>query len=111
MAKYDELVGAGATRADAGGITANDTGLLDAVDLPIIVIGRDCRIARINRAATAVLGLTASSVGDSLGNTFAGVENFDKICARVLADGVPHGIDARDGDRSFLVRMAPYTGS
>ncbi len=30
------------------------TGILDTVDLPIIVIGRDCRVVRFNRAATTV---------------------------------------------------------
>ena len=40
-----------------GGITANEIGVLDAVDLPTIVISRECKVARINRAATTVLGL------------------------------------------------------
>ena len=94
MAKHDKLVGGRTVSGDAttsGGITSNEIGLLDAVDLPIIVIGRDCTIARINGAATMVLGLTASDVGCSLGNTLAGVENLDRICARVIADGAAPG--------------------
>ena len=85
--------------------------MLDAVDLPIIVINRDCKIIRINRAATTALGLKAADIGCSLGNTFAGVENLDRFCARVIADGAPHRIETRDGDRCFLLRIAPYSGS
>jgi PAS domain S-box-containing protein len=92
-------------------ITTDEFGVLDAVDLPIIVISRDCRISRINRAATTVLGLAASDVGRSLANTLAGVVNLDRICTRVIADGAPHRIETRDGDRCFLVRIAPYAGT
>ena len=94
-----------------GGITANEIGVLDAVDLPIIVISRECTIARINRAAMTVFGLKISNIGCSLGNTLAGVEDLNRICARVIADGAPHRVDTRDGDRHFLLRIAPYSGT
>ena len=114
MAKNDELSGARATRGDSAGlhgIATNDIGMLDAVDLPIIVIGRDCTVARMNRAATTVLGLRPSDVGCSIGDTLAGVENLVRVCARVIADGAPHRVETRDGDRCFLLRVAPYIGS
>jgi PAS domain S-box-containing protein len=115
MEKDHELLGAdtgsGDTRNLSGGTTSDDIGLLDAVDVPIIVIGRDCTVARINRAARTVLGLGASDVGCALRNPFAGVENLQKLCARVIADGAPHRIETRDGDRCFLLRIAPYTSS
>lgn len=114
MAKDDELCGARTVPGDATslqGVTANEIGILDAVDLPIIEISRDCRITRVNRAATTVLGLTASHVGCSLGNTLAGVENLDGLCAQVMADGAACRRETRDGDRTFLLRIAPYTGS
>lgn len=93
------------------GVNGNDVGLVDAFDLPIIVIGHDCRIARINRAAMTSFGMTASDLGGSLGNTFAGVEHLDKLCAQVMADGTSHRRETRDGDRTFLLRVAPYRGS
>ena len=114
MAKDDELFGHDPTAGDAaisGGITTYDIGLLDAIELPIIVINRDCKVSRINRAATKVLGLAASDVGHSLGSTLPGVVNLDRICTRVFADGAPHQIETRDGDRCFLVRISPYAGS
>ncbi|HZW80569.1 MAG TPA: PAS domain S-box protein [Candidatus Deferrimicrobiaceae bacterium] len=112
MAMNDKLV----ARTDTGD-TANadassdDIGLLNAVDLPIIVISRDCRITRMNRAATTVLGLAASDLGCSVANTLAGAEDLGRVCARAIADGTPCRTEAHDGDRHFLIRIAPYAGS
>ena len=114
MAQDDEFFLASTVSGEGttlGGITANEIGVLDAVDLPIIVISRECKVARINRAATTVFGLKASDIGCSLGNTLAGVKDLNRICTRVIADGAPHRIETRDGDRHFLLRIAPYTGS
>src|SRR5580704_16136168 len=114
MAKDDELFVAGTVSGDAttsGEMTANEIGMLDAVDVPIIVISREYKIARINRAAMTVFGLKVSDIGCSLGNTLAGVEDLNRICRRVISDGAPHRIETRDGDRRFLLRIAPYTGS
>lgn len=114
MAQHDETVGARLGSGDAeipAALNANAIGLLDAIDLPIIEINREGRIARINRAATTVLGLTASNVGSSVGTTVKGVEDLDTLCAQVIADGVPCRREIRDGDRFFLLRIAPYNGS
>ena len=114
MAKDDELFVAGTVPGNAttsGGMTANEIGVLDAVDVPIIVISRERTVARINRAAMTVFGLKVSDLGCSLANTLAGVEDLNRICTRVIADGAPHRIETRDGDRRFLLRIAPYTGS
>jgi PAS domain S-box-containing protein len=114
MAQDDELFVAGTVSGDAttlDGMTAIEIGLLDAVDVPIIVISRQCKVARINRAAMTVFGLKVSDLGCSLGNTLAGVEDLNRICTRVITDGAPHRVETRDGDRRFLLRIAPYTGS
>jgi PAS domain S-box-containing protein len=114
MAQDDEFFLASTASGDGttlGGITANEIGVLDAIDLPTIVISRECKVARINRAARTVLGLTASDLGCSLGNTLAGVKDLNRICTRVITDGAPHRVETRDGDRYFLLRIAPYTGS
>src|SRR5580658_5226576 len=114
MARDNELFVAGTVSADAktlGGMTASESGALDAVDVPIIVISRECKVARINRAAMTVFGLKVSDLGCALGNTLAGVEALNRICTRVITDGAPHRIETRDGDRYFLLRIAPYTGS
>src|SRR5580692_8349312 len=114
MAQDDELFVAGTVSGDAttlDGMTAIEIGLLDAVDVPIIVISRQCKVARINRAAMTVFGLKVSDLGCSLGNTLAGVEDLNRICTRVITDGAPHRVETRDGDRRFLLRIAPYTRS
>lgn len=114
MAQDDEFFLTSTVSGDGttlGGITANEIGVLDAIDLPTIVISRECKVARINRAATTVLGLTVSDLGCSLDNTLAGVKDLSRICTRVIADGAPHRVETRDGDRCFLLRIAPYTGS
>ena len=112
MTQKDEFPGDGTVLGDAvlDGILGNEIGPLDAVDLPIIVISRDCKIARINRAATTVLGLRVTDVGRSISDSLPGVEDLKRVCARVMADGAPHRIETRDRDRSFLLRMAPFTG-
>ncbi|MFZ0300460.1 MAG: PAS domain S-box protein [Candidatus Sulfotelmatobacter sp.] len=113
MAQDDEFSLAGTVSGDAPTkvMTANEISVLDAVDVPIIVISRECTVARINRAAMTVFGLKASDLGCSLGNTLGGVEDLNRICRRVISDGAPHRIETRDGDRRFLLRIAPYTGS
>jgi PAS domain S-box-containing protein len=114
MANDDELFVSGTVTGGAttsGGMTANEIAVLDAVDVPIIVISRERTVARINRAAIMVFGLKVSDLGSPLGDTLAGVEDLNRICTRVIADGAPHRIETRDGDRRFLLRIAPYTGS
>jgi PAS domain S-box-containing protein len=92
-------------------VLGDATSPLDAVDLPIVLINRDCKITHINRSASTVLDLTASDVGSSIGNTLARVKDLDRICTRVINDGSPHRIESRDGDRYFLVRIAPCSGN
>jgi PAS domain S-box-containing protein len=114
MANNDELFVSGTVSGDAaklGGMTANEIGALDAIDVPIIVVTPECTVARINRAAMTVFGLKVSDLGCSLANTLAGVEDLNRICTRVITDGAPHRIETRDGDRRFLLRIAPYTGN
>jgi PAS domain S-box-containing protein len=114
MAKKDKPSGARTARGDAGSLpalTSDDTGMLDAIDLPAIIINRDGRVARINLAATAALGFTTADVGRPPGEILAGVENLDRLCAQAIAGGAPCRMETRNGDRTFLLRIAAYTGS
>jgi PAS domain S-box-containing protein len=112
MAQQDQFVGDGTVSGDAilAGLLDNDISLLDAVDLPIIVISRDSTVARVNRAAIMVLGLKATDVGRIVSDCLPGVEHLYRLCARVIVDGAPHRIETRHGDKSFLLRIAPYSG-
>lgn len=89
-------------------VTTGIFSIFDTIDLPIIVIGCDCIVVRFNRAATAVLGIKQADIGRSPGEILAGVLDLDKLCRQVIADGIESRREIRDGDRRFLLRIAPY---
>lgn len=93
------------------GVSPNNTAMLDAVDVPIVVISRECKIVHVNRSATTVLGLTCSDIGRSPGHIFPVEENIERLCTQVLADETPHRVEVQIADRYFLLRIAPYVGS
>lgn len=105
----EEVQGGSAT---AGSASADVVGILDTIDVPIVVVGRDCRVARFNRAAAEAFGVNASDVGRRTCNmqALADIPEIEQICAQVMADGVPSRREMRNGDRWFLVRIVPYAG-
>src|ERR1700722_11869852 len=84
--------------------------VLDAIDLPVIIVSHDCTVTGINRAAMTVLGLTISDIGRTAASVLPAAENIDVLCGQVIADGAPCRLEMRDGDRHFLLRIAPCTG-
>jgi PAS domain S-box-containing protein len=88
-------------------------GILDTSDVPIIVVGRDCNVARFNRAAAETLGATQADVGRRACEmrALAGVPEAEQMGMQVMVDGVPLRKEMREGDRWFLVRIAPYAGT
>src|SRR5215217_4317342 len=115
----------GATEGDAGDVReaqdpaapANEVdldfvGILDTVDLPIVIIGRDHLVARYNRSAAVLLGLKSADIGRSLStiSMLAHVKDLDRLCEQVLTDGGACRKEIRYGDRWWFVRIAPYTG-
>jgi PAS domain S-box-containing protein len=93
--------------------SADIIAILDTVDVPIVLVGRDCTVARFNQAATTALGFTPSDIGRLPCNILAlkEVKDLEKLCAQVLVDRVPYRREIRNGDRWFLFRIAPFTGS
>jgi PAS domain S-box-containing protein len=87
-------------------------GILDAIEVPIIVVGRDGKIDRFNRAAAETLDITHSDIGWPLSNleSLAGIPEIGSTCRQALIDGVPSRLEMRNRERWFLVRIAPYTG-
>ncbi|HEV8067050.1 MAG TPA: ATP-binding protein [Planctomycetaceae bacterium] len=85
-------------------------GILETVDLPIVVVGRDCRLALFNRAATDALGLAPSDLGRLACDieALANVKDCRNLCAQVIADDAPSRREIQVGDRRFLLRLAPY---
>lgn len=83
--------------------------LLDVVDVPIVVVGRDLLIARFNKAAAAVLGLSPADMGRPFRDLApAGWSRLEERCTQVITGGGECRADLRDGDTWFVVRMSPY---
>ncbi len=97
--------------ANSDAVRSDLFAIVDALDLPVVVVGRDFRVACFNRTATAVLGLTTSHIGQSPRDIgmLADVIDLEKLCAQGLADSVPCRREIRCGERWFLLR-APYPG-
>ncbi|MEO8178827.1 MAG: PAS domain S-box protein [Deltaproteobacteria bacterium] len=104
--------GARRDSASTDGVGVELTGILDAVDVPIIVVSRDCKLVRFNGAAAEVLGLTPADHRRRLCDieVLAGAEELEMLCAQVIADASPCRREIRNGDRRFLLRFAPYSG-
>ncbi len=97
----------------ANPVGADGAAILDSIEIPIVVVDRDCKVARFNRAATDVLGITPSDIGRqpcSL-QALADVPEIERVCTQVMADEVPSRHELRNGDRWFLVRICPYAGA
>jgi len=57
--EHDRVQGEVATRESSCG----PGGRPDSIDMPIIVVDRDCKVARFNQAAAEVLGSVPSDIG------------------------------------------------
>jgi PAS domain S-box-containing protein len=85
-------------------------GILDTIDVPIVVVGPDCRLARFNAAAIEAFALGPSHIGQlpSAIAALADAKDLEKLCSQVIADEAPTRRDVQSGDRRFLLRVAPY---
>jgi len=104
------------TRGDAAStdpVSVDVTAILDTIDVPVVVVGRDCKVTRFNRAAMDTLGASQSDLGRPTCDmqVLTGVADVTESCLRVMADGVPSRLEMRNADRWFLVRIAPYIGT
>ena len=98
---------------DAAGVdpvSVDVAGILDTVDVPIMVVGVDGTLIRFNRAATTAFDLAPSDIGRRPGAVaaLADATDLDTLCAQVIADDAPARRDVQSGDRQFLLRVAPY---
>ncbi|HEY6224860.1 MAG TPA: ATP-binding protein [Gemmatimonadales bacterium] len=86
-------------------------GILDTLEVPLVVVGSDQTIACFNEAAANVFGLSQSDLGGALrdARALAGFPRLEQHCDQVIAGGVESSVDARDGETRFVVRISPYT--
>jgi len=89
---------------------AEALGLIDTIDVPLIVVDRDARVIRFNHAAGTALGLLPSDVGQPAGSIDALKDpgSIQAACSQVIADGIAIRRDLRTGDRWFAVHVAPH---
>jgi two-component system CheB/CheR fusion protein len=97
-----------AARADS--VSPDTVTILDTIDVPIVVVGPDCTLNRINRAAAEAFALAPIDIGRRLSAVaaLAGVKDIEQLCAQVISDSAASRRDIRSGDRRFLLRIAPY---
>jgi two-component system CheB/CheR fusion protein len=93
--------------ADAGLI-----GILDSIDIPIIVVNLDCNVVHFNRAAVESIGVDSTDIGRPTCDlpALAPFPELEQACRQVMLDGLASQHDIRNGDRWFLVRISPSAG-
>ena len=97
--------------ADDAAATTDLNNILDAVDVPIVVVRCDFMIACFNKAAGDVLGLSPSDIGRAPRDisVLAGLPRLEEQCGQAIASGVESRADFRDGNKWLVVRISPYT--
>jgi two-component system CheB/CheR fusion protein len=83
--------------------------ILDTVEVPIVVLRRHLVIAGFNKAAADVLRLSPSDIGRASRDipVLAGLPHLEEQCSQVIASGVESRADFRDGNRWFVIGIAP----
>ena len=92
--------------------TANDlTGMLDAVEIPIVILGNDRRIRRFTAAAGKLLNLISTDVGRPIGQIRPNLETPDlaDLASQVIENNRPMEREVR-GKRGnwYALRMRPH---
>ena len=96
---------------DDAAATTDLNNILDAVDVPIVVVRRDFMVACFNKAAGDVLGLSPLDIGRAPRDisVLAGLPRLEEQCGQAIASGVESRADFRDGNKWLVVRISPYT--
>src|SRR5262249_11599798 len=98
--------------AAANTTTSDLSNILDAVDVPVVVLRRDSVLVCFNKAAANVLRLSSSDIGRASRDItlLAGLPRLEEQCSQVIASGAEARGDFRDEDRWFVIRISPFTG-
>jgi PAS domain S-box-containing protein len=111
--EFPKVIGVQGDVEIADTVATDVLGVLDGIELPIVVVDVDCKVARFNRAAAEVFGVASSDVGRRACSvqSLADAPEIERVCMQVMADGLPSRHDLRNGDRWFHVRISPYAGA
>ena len=111
----------GSSRTDIqrppGGTTTTDTiafdhrDILDAIDVAIVVLDLNATIVSFNRPAAEALNLANSDVGRPAREVagLADLRSLESWCAHVISTETTSRHDFRHKDRTFVLRIAPYS--
>ena len=98
---------------DDAAATTDLINILDAVDVPIVVVRRDFMIACFNKVAADVLGLSPLDIGRAPRDisALAGLPRLEEQCSQAIASGVESRADFRDGYDFFDAFCRPFLPS
>src|SRR5262249_56693030 len=96
--------------APANTATPDLIDVLDGVDIPIVVLGRDFVLVCFNDAAAKLLRLSPLDVGRASRDisALAGLPRLEEQCNQVIASRIESRADFSDGDKWFVMRISPY---
>ena len=106
---YSQLASSGNKAANTA--TADLINILDALDVPIVVVRCDFVVAGFNKMAADMLGLSSSDLGRAPGTNavLAGLSRLEEQCNQVIATGSEASANFRHENKWFVVRVAPYS--
>ena len=86
--------------------------ILDTIEVPIVVVRRDCTIGCFNKAAADVFDLATADIGRRCRDTaaLAALRDLEQQCSEAIARGAESRVDFRNGHRWFVVRISPLQG-
>lgn len=98
------------TRNDELQRISNDwQNLLESVEVPVIILGRDLRIRRFSPRASVVLNLIAGDVGRPISNVNLGLPmELEPLLHRVIAAQASEEREVQRHGRWYLLRIRPY---
>jgi PAS domain S-box-containing protein len=85
--------------------------ILDAVEVPVVVLRQDFTISCFNKAGADMLGLSPSDIGRASRDisVLAGLPHLEQQCSEVITGGVESRANFRDREKWFVVRISPCT--
>jgi PAS domain S-box-containing protein len=90
------------------------TDVIDCIELPILVVNRDCILVSFNPAAARLLSLAPPDVGRTLRGIpiLADMKDLKEVCEHVITGGASSHWNVRDGAGSwFSLRIGPCRAS
>lgn len=90
------------------------TDVIDCLELPILVVNRDCILVSFNSAAAKLLSLAPSNLGRTLGGIpiLTNLRDLQEVCEHVIGGGASSQWNVRDGAGAwFLLRIGPCKSS